>query len=237
MPSLWTRIGELINNVAGDVLNAIVERVRNFFEGDPETRRQVAFSVSMIALSAKMAKADGVVSDAEVKAFYEIFSVPDHEFHNVERLYNLAKQDIAGFDVYARRLFRLCQESDCQGQLLEDVLEGLFYIAKSDGVIHQDELVFLREVSDIFGFSREQFRVISARHAVIGDSDPWLVLGLKKGISFEEARKRYHDLVREHHPDRVMARGLPKEFLAIANERLAAINNAWAIVREELVTV
>lgn len=236
MPSLWTRIGELISNVASDVLGAIVERVRTFFEGDAETRRQVAFSVAMIALSAKMAKADGIVSDAEVKAFYEIFSVPEDEFHNVERLYNLAKQDIAGFDVYARRLYRLCEESDCNGQLLEDVLEGLFYIAKSDGVIHQGELDFLREVSDIFGFSRARFRSISSRHAKIGENDPWLVLGLNKGVSFEEAHKHYRALVREHHPDRVIARGLPKEFMAIANERLAAINDAWATVREEFVT-
>lgn len=235
MPSLWTRIGELISNVASDVLGAIVERVRTFFEGDPETRRQVAFSVAMIALSAKMAKADGIVSDAEVKAFYEIFSVPDDEFHNVERLFNLAKQDIAGFDVYARRLYRLCEESDCNGQLLEDVLEGLFYIAKSDGVIHQREFDFLREVSDIFCFSRERFRSISSRHAKIGENDPWMVLGLDKGVSFEEAHRHYRALVREHHPDRVIARGLPKEFMAIANERLAAINDAWATVREEFV--
>lgn len=237
MPSLWTRIGELLTNLASDVLTTVVECVRTLFEGDPETRRQVAFSVAMIALSAKMAKADGVVSDAEVKAFYEIFAVPEQEYRNVERLYNIAKQDIAGFDIYAARLYRLCQESDCQGQLLEDVLEGLFYIAKSDGVIHQDEFEFLRNVSKIFGFSTERFAAIGARHARTGESDPWLVLGLKKNASFEEARRRYHDLVRENHPDRVIARGLPKEFMAIANERLAAINNAWAIVRLELVTV
>lgn len=236
MSCLWTRIGELISGVANDVFNAVIERVRTLFEGDPETRRQVAFSVAMIALSAKMAKADGVVSDAEVKAFYEIFAVPEHEIRNVERLYNIAKQDVAGFDLYAVRLYRLCEESDCRGQLLEDVLEGLFYIAKSDGMIHENEFEFLQQVAKIFGFSDVQFEAINARHVVKGVADPWLVLGIKRGVSFGEARKRYRELVREHHPDRVIARGLPKEFLAIANERLAAINNAWAVVRGELVT-
>ncbi|WP_297322366.1 DnaJ family molecular chaperone [uncultured Bartonella sp.] len=237
MPSLWTRIGELLTNLANEVFTTVVECVRTAFEGDPETRRQVAFSVAMIALSAKMAKADGIVSDAEVKAFYEIFAVPEQECRNVERLYNLAKQDIAGFDSYARRLYNLCKETDCNGQLLEDVLEGLFYVAKSDGMIHHDEFEFLRKVSEIFGFSGERFAAISARHAATGESDPWLVLGLKKNASFKEARKRYHDLVREHHPDRVIARGLPEEFMAIANERLAAINKAWAIVRLEFVSL
>ncbi len=234
MSSLWTRIGQLIGSVASEVFTAVIERVRTLFEGDPETRRQVAFSVAMIALSAKMAKADGVVSDAEVKAFYQIFSVPPREIRNVERLYNLAKQDVAGFDIYAERLYRLCQESNCQGKLLEDVLDGLFYIAKSDGMIHENELEFLRQVARIFGFSQKQFDALCARHVVTGIADPWLVLGIKRGTSFADARNRYYELVREHHPDRVIARGLPKEFLAIANERLAAINDAWAIVREEL---
>lgn len=237
MSSLWTRIGELLSNLASDVLTTVVESVRTLFEGDPETRRQVAFSVAMIALSAKMAKADGVVSDAEVKAFYEIFAVPEQEYRNVERLYNIAKKDVAGFDIYARRLYCLCRDSDCQGQLLDDVLEGLFYIAKSDGAIHPDKFEFLHNVANIFGFSQKRFAAIRERHIQTGESDPWLVLGLKKNASLEEARKRYHDLVREHHPDRVIARGLPVEFMAIANERLAAINDAWVRVRAELVVV
>lgn len=233
--SLWSRIAELISQTTTDVFSAVVERVRTLFEGDPETRRQVAFSVSMIALSAKMAKADGVVSDAEVKAFYEIFNVPEQDIRHVERLYNLAKQDIAGFDIYAARLYRLCQENDCQGQLLEDVLDGLFHIAKADGMIHADEFAFLQKVSQVFHFSKARFENIAARHVVLGQQDPWRILGLKRGASFDEARKRYHDLVREHHPDYVIARGLPLEFVTIANERLAAINHAWAVVREEYI--
>lgn len=235
MSSLWTRLGELISHAASDAFGTIIEHVRTLFAGDPETRRQVAFSVSMIALSAKMAKADGVVSDAEVKAFYEIFAVPAPEYRNVERLYNLAKQDVAGFDIYAARLYRLCQDTNCQGQLLEDVLEGLFHIAKSDGMIHTDEMEFLRKVAQIFAFTPSRFEAISARHVSAGRADPWRILGLDRNTNFDEARKRYRDLVREHHPDQVLARGLPKEFMAIANERLAAINNAWAIVREEFV--
>ncbi|EJF89076.1 molecular chaperone DjiA [Bartonella tamiae] len=232
MPTLWTRLGDLINHTTSDVFSAILERVRTLFEGDLQTRRHVAFSVSMIALSAKMAKADGMVSDAEVKAFYEIFDVPLHEAKNVERLYNLAMQDVAGFDFYAKRLYHLCQDAHCCGQLLEDVLEGLFHIAKADGEIDEDELNFLHKVAEIFNFSKVRFEAILSRHTKMGAKDPWRILGLSKDVSFEDARRRYRDLVREHHPDRVLARGLPKEFMAIANERLAEINQAWSIIRE-----
>lgn len=237
MTSLWSRLGYLVSCTVVQTFSKIVEGVRTLFEGDVETRRQVAFSVAMIALSAKIAKADGVVTDAEIKAFYEIFSVPPREIRHVEQLYNIAKKDIAGFEHYARNLYQLCCETGCDSQLLEDVLEGLFHITKADGMVHEDELRFLSTVAELFSFSRERFENIAARHVNNGESDPWYVLGLKRGVGHEAARKRYRELVREHHPDRVLARGLPKEFLAIATARMAAINAAWATIQGELVTL
>src|SRR5690554_4395932 len=102
--SVRARIVEIVGDTAQDAISRVIEAVRTLFEGDPETRRKVAFSVAMIALSAKMAKADGVVSDAEVRAFREIFAIPPEEERNVARLYNLAKQDVAGYDYYAAKL-------------------------------------------------------------------------------------------------------------------------------------
>lgn len=234
--SVWTKLGDVLHHATGAFV-AVVDHVRKIFEGDPHTRRQVAFSVAMIALSAKMAKADGVVSDSEVTAFYEIFQVPPEDCANVERLYNLAKGDVAGFDHYAARIARLCRDEDCDGGLLEDVLDGLFHIAKADGVIHDDELAYLQTVSSIFGFSETRFEAISSRHIGSADKDPWAILGLARGVTFSEARNRYLELVREHHPDKLAARGLPNEFSAIANERLATINMAWAMIRKELKSV
>lgn len=237
MVTLWSRLGHLISSTVILAFNTIIERVRTLFEGDPETRRQVAFSVAMIALSAKMAKADGVVSDAEIKAFYEIFSVPQREMRHVENLYNLAKQDIAGFEYYARQLYALCSETGCQSQLLEDVIEGLFHIAKADGMVHEDEMRFLSSVAEQFAFSKDHFEEIAARHVDQNAADPWRILGLKRGVDRDVARKRYRELVRQHHPDQVLARGLPKEFLAIATTRMAAINAAWALIQKELVAI
>src|SRR4029079_2343893 len=107
--SIWMRIGEFVSRVgayASAGAAGLVEAVRTVFGGDPELRRRVAFSIAMIALSAKMAKADGIVTQDEVRAFLEIFAIPAEEARNVARLYDLAKQDTAGFEVYAERMAR-----------------------------------------------------------------------------------------------------------------------------------
>jgi DnaJ like chaperone protein len=232
--SIWARLAELLNTVTAGALSALVEAVRSVFSGDPETRRRVAFSVALIALSAKMAKADGVVSHEEVRAFQEIFHVPDEEAHNVSRLYDLARQDVAGFESYAKQLASLCGGDAACATSLEDVLDGLFHIAKADGVIHERELQFLETTAGIFHIENKQFQSILSRHAVTGAADPYAILGLQRGVSFHEAQLAWRALVKENHPDLIEARGVPKEFLVLANERIKAINAAWNILSPEL---
>lgn len=232
--SIWVRIGEFVAVTATSALAGLIEAVRTIFEGDADTRRRVGFSIAMIALSAKMAKADGVVTENEIKAFQDIFFVPDEEASHVARLYNLAKQDVAGFESYARQLATLCSEGHENCHLLEDILDGLFYIAKSDGYVHEKELAFLAEVADIFGFDALAFHRITVRHVHTGEADPYAILGLERDVGFTEARKRYRELVKQHHPDRLIAEGLPLEFIAIANNRLAAINEAWATIEKTM---
>ncbi len=232
--SIWRRISDFITSTAIDAFSGIIEAVRTTFEGDPETRRRVAFSIAMIALSAKMAKADGVVSQVEVNAFHDIFHVPQQYQDQVSRLYNLAKQDVAGYEAYATQLAGLCGSGKPNCKMLEDVLDGLFHIAKADGALHDKELTFLGTVAEIFQLDEEQFDRILARHAGRGHADPYLVLGLPRDVSFEAARKQYRALVRENHPDVLIARGVPEEFIAIANQRIAAINAAWEKVEKDL---
>lgn len=235
--SIWVRIGEFVTTMASNALSSVIEAVRTIFEGDADTRRRVAFSIAMIALSAKMAKADGIVSENEIKAFQEIFAIPDNEAVHVARLYNLAKQDVAGFQTYARQLAALCNGDELRCHLLEDILDGLFHIATADGYVHEKELAFLAEVAEIFGFDEIAFHQITVRHVHIGEADPYAILGLERGVSFAQARQRYLALVKEYHPDRLVAEGLPREFVAIANNRLAAINGAWAAIEKNLETV
>jgi DnaJ like chaperone protein len=232
--SIWARLGEILSKLSATAVSQLVDGVRTLLAGDPELRRQVGFSVAMIALSAKMAKADGVVTQDEIHAFREIFFIPAKEERNVARLYNLAKRDIAGFESYAHKLAGLCGSGHENCRLLEDIIDGLFHIAKADGAIHQRELHYLARIAEIFRIDEAHFARIVARHAVLGERDPYAVLGVSPETPYGEIRKRYRTLVAENHPDRMIARGLPAEFIAIANRRMAAINDAFSAIERSL---
>lgn len=227
--TIWNWIGQAAQGGAG-AFSVLFGWAGNLVVGDPATRRQVAFSIALIALSAKMAKADGIVTADEVAAFRRGLAVPPGEERNVERLFDLARQDIAGFETYARRVAALYNDDCCP---LEDVLDGLFTIAKADGAVHDAEMAYLEEVAAIFGFAKADFERIAARHVVPEEGDPYLILGVDRGWSFDEIRRHYRRLVVENHPDKIIARGLPEEFVAVATDRLAAINRAFERIEME----
>lgn len=234
--SIWEKLGEFASRISTAVrmgASSVVAAVRTAFRSDPELRRKVAFSVAMIALSAKMAKADGVVTQDEIRAFHQIFSAPDKELRNVARLYDLAQADTAGFEAYAEQVARLCGDGKQNCAVLEDILDGLFHIAKADGVLHEREDRFLHRIAEIFGIGEDHYRSIVARHFDLGEADPYVVLGVARGRSFEEIRTVYRKLVTENHPDRLIGRGMPEEFVAIATRRLAAINAAFEFIERE----
>ena len=233
--SIWARIGEFASRMAASTMSGMTdmaEAVRTYFAGDPELRRRVAFSVAMIALSAKMAKADGVVTQDEVRAFQEIFSIPPEEARNVTRLYEVAQADIAGFESYAQRMAALCGSGEANCAMLEDILDGLFHIAKADGLLHEREGRFLHRIAQIFEIEEDHYQSILARHVKLGATDPYVVLGIARGKSFAEVKKHYRKLVADNHPDRLIGRGLPAEFVAIATTRLAAINAAFEVIEK-----
>ncbi len=232
--SAWSRLGEFVSRVSASTLSGVLDALRTVFATDPELRRKVAFSIAMIALSAKMAKADGIVTQDEVRAFHEIFEVPPQEMRNVRRLYDLAKQDTAGFETYAERLAGMCGSGRSNCQMLTDILDGLFHIATSDGFLHEREEVFLHRVADIFDIDEQHYERILWRHVHSPEEDPYRILEVDRSSSFDEVRRRYRELVSQNHPDRLIARGVPEEFIAIANSRLAAINQAYERIEREM---
>ena len=191
---------------------------------------QVAFTVGVIALGAKMAKADGIVTDDEINAFKEVFKVPPGEMTNVARVFNLAKQDLTGYEAYAEQLAVMFKGNR---KVLEDVLEGLFHIAKADRVLHENETLFLAQVAKRFGITEIEFSYIKARHAAPTKRNPYDVLGVKPSMGNDELKSHYRKLVVENHPDKLIARGVPREFVAIATEKVAAINEAYGEIAKE----
>lgn len=224
--SIWTLIAERLAAI-GESVAGFLQKIASSRAAPPE--RSVAFSIGMIALSAKMAKADGVVSEVEIAAFKQVFHVPDSELSAVARVFNLAKQDVAGFEIYAAQMARLFQPAS---PVLEDVLDGLFHIAKADNAFHPGEHGFLSQVATAFGFSPQEFERIRARHVVVHD-DPYVILGVDRSAGADEIKARYWALVREHHPDRHIAAGVPPEMIELATERLQKINEAYDRVMKD----
>jgi DnaJ like chaperone protein len=234
--SLWTVISDVVGRLnvthaVGGLVDRLVEAVRGLV-GGTEENKQVAFTVSMIALAAKMAKADGVVTEDEVSVVRRLFEVPETERRNVARLFNLAKQDVAGFEAYAERLKRLYDDDPV---LMQEVLDGLFVIATADGYVHEHEDAFLARVAEIFGIDRRTFGTIRARHVRPDAADPYVVLGIARGARPAEVRRAWLRLVGESHPDRLAARGVPAECLELANPRVAALNAAYEQIERDLV--
>ena len=205
-----------------------------FYEDPAETRR-IAFATAVIALAAKLSKVDGRVTRDEILAFRRVFAVEDDEVGDVARVYNQAKASTEGFEAYARQIAMLFQGDR---YLLGELMTGLFDVARADGELNRAEIDFLRRVAAIFGFDQAAFEEIHRRFAatarqMAGADDAYSVLGLSRNVSDDEVRKTYRRLVREHHPDRLVAKGLPQEFVEHANKTLANINVAYDRIAKE----
>jgi DnaJ like chaperone protein len=229
--SVWQKISGIataVGDAGGSVLNELAG-VLGIGRGDAPPEKSIVFTIAVIALAAKMAKADGVVSPLEIEAFRQVFRFSPEEAANVERVFHLAKQDVAGYEAYADQIAGLLKDDR---RLLQHVLEGLMHVAAADGGLHPREDAYLKAVSDRFGFSDSEFRFFRARF--IKDCDnPYDVLRLDPKASNEEIKAQYRRLVLNNHPDRLMASGVPAEFIDLATRKLAAINAAYeAIVRE-----
>jgi DnaJ like chaperone protein len=231
-------IAALLGVMAGHALDQFVEQAAGSDMTvaapiDPNNHpglRQIAFTIGVIALGAKMARVDGEVTRDEVEAFRSFFHVPPGEEKNVERFFDLAKRDAAGFEPYARQVAALFPDAP---EVLENVLEGLFDIAKADGKVGAAEAEYLAKVAALFGLSSERFE--RARAAALGSDvcEPCIVLGIDPLATDDQIREAWLRQVKAHHPDRLMAQGLPEEAIKVANRKLALINDAYDRLRQQ----
>jgi len=228
--TVWQKISDFAGAV-GDAGGGLLDDLAHVFgrERGGEPQNDVAFTIGVIALSAKMAKADGIVSPLEVAAFRRLFQSSPAEAGNVERIFNLAKRDVAGYQAYADQIAKLLTDDK---KLLQDVLEGLLHVATADGVLHPKEDGCLADIAERFGFSRSEFRFFRARF-VKDNCNPYDVLRLGPQATSDEIKAQYRKLVTDNHPDKLMGRGVPAEFVEIATRKLAAINAAYDTIAKE----
>lgn len=224
--SLWSRIADAIAALAsGEGLSVVFDRLR----ASSKAETSVGFTIAVIALGAKMAKADGLVTKDEVAAFRQIFAIPREEEAHAARVFNLARQDVAGFDAYARKIRAMFTNAAPpeNRQVLIDLMEGLFHVAVADGNFHPGEDVFLAEVARIFGLDQRCFSMLRARFVEGAARDPYQVLGVDPDTPVQDIRKVWRQAVKDSHPDVMIARGVPAEAVKLAERRLIALNAAW----------
>ena len=236
--SIWNRVvrgvGGALDGPLGALLGGLAEQAADTLRqitGEPaEGTQQVAFTIGVIALGAKMAKADGQVTRDEVEAFKQVFKISPEDMKDVSRVFNLARKDVAGFEAYAGQIAGLFEPGS---QTLEDLLHGLFHIAKADQVVLPAELDYLGKVAEIFGFDAADFSRIRAYHLGPDLADPYTILGIEADLDEDGVKQAWRALIRENHPDRAIARGLPQEFIDLATEKLATINDAYDRISQQ----
>ncbi|KZK79080.1 DnaJ-like protein DjlA [Pseudovibrio sp. W64] len=216
--NFWQKLLRYIELFLSDVGNILPR----FGQGEDS----VAFSIALIALCAKLAKADGLVTNSEVSVFRSIVEIPPEEEGNAIRVFNLCRQDVAGYQSYARQIHKLLGEGEHANNRRCDVMDALFHIAMADDVYHADEEHFLEEVAEIFHISQPRFEWLKARHI----PDSWnasIVLEVHPDAPAHEIRNAWLAKVKENHPDRLIATGAPQEMLALATSRIKDINKAY----------
>ena len=221
--SIWKKIEKTIMSLtSGEPLSNIFQK----FATPPE--RKIGFTIAVIALSAKMAKADGIVSKEEVNAFSQIFEIPKGQEKHVSNVYNLARQDIAGYEIYAKKIAKMLKNKKI---LLENIIEGLLFISIADGAYHPKEDKFLNNVASIFCIKRGRLEYLKNMYIDTSANSYYKILNVSPGDNLEQIRKQWKKLVLAHHPDMVLARGLPEEAIRLTTVKLARINEAWENIK------
>jgi DnaJ like chaperone protein len=225
----WSHLAHILGLEKGGAVRTALADLWAQVAGGGSGARGVGFTIAVVSLCAKMAKADGVAVQVEADAFERHFAVPHDEMDNVRRLFDLAKQDVSGFESYAEQI---AERLAAEPALLTDVLECLFHIAAADGIMHAAEEAFLQVVADKFGVAPEAYRRLRALF-VRDPTSPYEVIGALPSDSDATLKARYRALVLEHHPDRLIGRGVPEAFARLAEAKLATINAAWEDIARE----
>lgn len=198
--------------------------------GQPGNMDEAGVVAALVALGAKMAKADGQVSNVEVAAFKRVFQATSENESTIARFFDLARQTTLGFERYARIIAKRFR---AQPAALEDVLDGLFHIALADGIVTNEEMAYLERVGEIFGFSEREFRRVKIAHMGRASDDPYLILGVEEDISDANLKRAYRRMAAANHPDRLIARGLPQELVGLATHKMAMVNKAYAEIKRQ----
>ena len=219
--SLAGPFGMLLGSLIGGKISRSRSAAGNFGTfGQP----QQIFALSLIVLSAKLSKADGQVSKEELIAVRDKLKIPESEIEQVGKIFNKAKQESTGYEPYAQQIAQIYKNNQ---NVLEEVINILFYIAEADGNVSKSELDMIQHIAQIFGLNQSQFNSIQESRKSSGKLNPYVVLGSNPEEDIQAIRKKYLQLSKENHPDMLISKGVPEEVIEESKKKMRAINSAW----------
>lgn len=208
----------------GSFIGSRISRARSSSKYGSFNQSQQIFALSLIVLSAKLSKADGIVSKEEILAVKNKLNIPSSEMERVGEIFNKAKNESTGYEPYAQQIYDIFKTNP---NVLEEVINILFYIAEADGDVSKNELDMIQDISSIFGINRIQFESIKESRKSSDKLNPYIVLESNPSDDIKVIRKRYIKLSKEHHPDLLLSKGVPEEVINESKNKMRAINSAW----------
>ncbi len=209
---------------------------------------QSAFLVAVISLAAKVAKADGQVTDHEVRAFdtflRDNLRMPPEERRFAGRIFNEARDSAVPASAFAAQIRGLLSN---QPDRLRDIVTVLLQIAHADGELHADEERMIRAIASEMGLTDHDYEQCKAffgggaggrgasgrpSSAAAANID-YEVLGVAPDATENEIKKAYRHIAREYHPDVLQSKGLPEDFMEFANQKLQKVNESYGRIKKQ----
>ena len=216
-------LGGPFGMLLGSLIGGKISRARSGISSNFGQPQQI-FALSLIVLSAKLSKVDGQVSKAELVAVKDKLKIPENEIDKVGKIFNKAKEESTGYEPYAQQIAQIYRNNP---NVLEEVINILFYIAESDGNVSQSELRMIQNISEIFGLSSVQFNSIKESRKSSDKLNPYIVLECSPEDNLQNIRKKYLKLSKEHHPDLLVSKGVPQEVIEESKKKMRSVNAAW----------
>tara|TARA_Y100001970_G_C14164519_1_gene820488 strand:- start:291 stop:1022 length:732 start_codon:yes stop_codon:yes gene_type:complete len=224
-------LGGPLGMLLGSLIGGKISRAKSYRSSSFESfaQPQQIFALSLIVLSAKLTKADGKVSKEELIAVKDKLRIPENEIENVGKIFNKAKEESTGYEPYAKQIAKIYKNNP---NVLEEVINILFYIAEADGIISDSEINMIENIAQIFGLNKFQFNSIKESRKSSDKLNPYIVLESNPEDHIQDIRKKYLKLSKEHHPDLLISKGVPNEVIEESKKKMRAINSAWNQVQK-----
>jgi len=228
-------IGAVAGAVFGHMFDGDEEKPRMISGqgGSVEERAQMAFFVAAFSMLAKLARADGQVSEAEVNAIRQFMArdlnLNAQSRQAAEQIFQTALNTPQSFEDFASQFY---QHFSGQPQLLEFMIDILLRVSVADGALQEAEERLILSAVRTFQISDADYQKIKSRY-VKNTERYYAALGCNSSDSNDEIKKKYRKLVRDYHPDAISAKGLPDEFVKFANDKFREIQEAYEAIRKE----